>query len=61
MIWYSVMQPDGNRFCGDVVLDNFNKSRNEDHILVQIYKYMIIFMMILILYIIVRKWLQTQQ
>ena len=31
---YSVMQFDGNSFCGDVVLDSFNKSsRDEDIIL----------------------------
>ena len=36
---YSVMQSDGNSFCGDVVLDSFNKaSRDEDNILDQIYK-----------------------
>ena len=29
----SVMQSDGNSFCGDVVLDSFNKaSREEDNI-----------------------------
>ena len=32
------MQSDGNSFCGDVVLDSFNKeSRDEDNILDQIY------------------------
>ena len=31
---YSVMQSDGNSFCGGVVLDNFNKaSRDEENIL----------------------------
>ena len=36
---YSLMQSDGNRFFGDVVLDSFNKeSRDEDIILDQIYK-----------------------
>ena len=36
---YSVMQSDGNSFCGDVVLDSFNKaSRDEVNILNQIYK-----------------------
>ena len=31
---YSVMQSDGNSFCGYVVLDSFNKaSRDEDSIL----------------------------
>ena len=35
---YSVMQSDGNSFCGNVVLDSFNKAyRNEDSILDQIY------------------------
>ena len=33
------MQSDGNSFCGDVVLDNFNMSyRNEDSILDQKYE-----------------------
>ena len=36
---YGVMQPDGNGFFGDVVLDSFNKtSRDEDNILYQVYK-----------------------
>ena len=38
---YSVMQSDGNSFCGDVALDsiNINKaSRDEDNILEQIYE-----------------------
>ena len=36
---YSVMQSDWNNFCGDVVLDNFNKtSRDEGNILDQIYE-----------------------
>ena len=36
---YSVMHSDGNSFCGDVVLDSFNKaSRDEDNILYKIYK-----------------------
>ena len=36
---YSVMQSDGNSFCGDVVLDSFNvEYRNEDSILDQIWK-----------------------
>ena len=36
---YSVMQSDGNSFCGDVVLDSFNKaSRDENNILDQMYK-----------------------
>ena len=56
---YSVMQSDGNSFCGDVVLDSFNKTyRDEDNILDQIYKskyVRIITMMILILYNIIRK------
>ena len=56
---YSVMQSDGNSFCGDVVSDSFNKtSWDEDNILAQIceIKYVwIIIMMILILYNIIRK------
>ena len=51
---YSVMQSDGNSFCGDVVLDSFNMMyRDEDNILYQIYRskyFRIIIMMILILY-----------
>ena len=36
---YSVMQSDGNSFCGDVVSDSFKKaSRDEDNILDQVYK-----------------------
>ena len=36
---YSVMQSDGNNFCGEVVSDSFNKtSRDEDNILEQIFK-----------------------
>ena len=36
--WYSLMQSDGNIFCGDVVLYSFNKaSRDEENILDQIY------------------------
>ena len=36
---YSVMQSDGNSFCGDVVLDNFiNASKDENNILDQTYK-----------------------
>ena len=36
---YSVMQSDGNSFCGHVVLNSFNKAcRVEDNILDQIYK-----------------------
>ena len=32
------MQSDGNSFCGDIVLDSFNKAyRDEDNILDQIY------------------------
>ena len=52
------MQSDGNRFCGDVVLDNFNKaSWDEDNISDQIYKskYVRIFFMVLIIYNIIRK------
>ena len=38
-ITYSVMQSDGNSFCGDVVTGSFNKiSWDEDNILDQIYK-----------------------
>ena len=59
------MQSDGNRFCRHVVLDSFNKvSWDEDNILDQIYKSKyarIIFMMILILYNIIRNSLLTQQ
>ena len=50
---YSMMQSDGNRFFGDVVLDSFNKEyRDEDFILDQIYKskyVQILIMIILIL------------
>ena len=36
---YSVMQSDGNRFCGDVVLDSFSMSyRDQDSILDQKYE-----------------------
>ena len=36
---YSVMQSDGNGFCGDVVLDGFNMYyRDEDSILEQSYQ-----------------------
>ena len=36
---YSVMQSDGNSFCGDVVWDGFNMSyRDEDSILEQQYE-----------------------
>ena len=36
---YSVMQSDGNSFCGDVVSDSFDKaSRDEDIIWDQVYK-----------------------
>ena len=32
-----ILEPDGNSFCGDVVLDNFNKvSQDENNILDQI-------------------------
>ena len=59
------MQSDGNSFYRDVVLDSFNKvSWDEDNILDQIYKSKyarIIFMMILILYNIIRNSLLTQQ
>ena len=36
---YSVMQSDGNRFCGDVVLDSFNMAyKDTDSILDQKYE-----------------------
>ena len=36
---YSVMQSDGNSFCGDVIFDSFNKEcRVEASILDQIYE-----------------------
>ena len=42
LLWfvvYSVMQSDGNSFCGDVVWDGFNMSyRDEDSILEQHYE-----------------------
>ena len=59
------MEPDtdGNSFCGNVVLDNFNKSsRDEDNSLDQIYKgkyVRIIFIVILIFYNIIRKCILT--
>ena len=38
LINYSVMHSDDNSFCGDIVLDSFNKvSKNEDNILEQIF------------------------
>ena len=59
------MQSDGDSFCGDVVLDSFNKaSRDENNILDKKYKskyIRIIFMTILILYDIIRKCILTQQ
>ena len=62
---YSVMQSDGNRFCGDVVLNSFKKaSRDEDNILDQVYKsknVRISIMMILIRNNIIRKCKLTQQ
>ena len=62
---YSVMQSDGNSFCGDVFSDSFNKiSRDEDSILYPIYniKYVrIIIMLILILYNFIRKCILTLQ
>ena len=65
MFIYSVMQSDGNRFGGYVVLDSFNKTfQDEDNNLDQIYKSIyvrIIFVMILILYDIFRKCILTQQ
>ena len=52
-------------FCGDVVLDSFNKvSRDEDNILDQILKFKYVrlcFVMILILYNIIQKYILTQQ
>ena len=60
---YSVMQSDGNSFCGDVVLDSFNKtSRDEDNNIKQMYKskyVFIIIFMILILFNIIRKCILT--
>ena len=62
---YSVMQSDGNRFCGVVVLNSFKKaSRDEDNILDKVYKskyVRISIMIILILYNIIRKCKLTQQ
>ena len=55
------MQSDGNGFCGNVVLDSFNK--DEDNILDQMYKskYVRIFiMMILIIFNIFRKCILRQ-
>ena len=55
------MQSHGNSFC---VLDSFNKVGMNDNILDQIYKskyVRIIFMTILILYNIIRKYLVTKQ
>ena len=62
---YSVMQSDGNNFGGDVVSYIFNKTfRDEDNNLDQIYKskyVRIIYLVILILYDIIRKCILTQQ
>ena len=62
---YTVMQSDGNNFCGDVVSYSFKKaSRDEDNLLYQIYKskyVRTIIMMILILYNIIQKCLLTLQ
>ena len=62
---YSVMQSDGNSFGGNVISNSFNKTfRDEDNKSDQIYKskyVRIIFMMILILYNIIRKCILTQQ
>ena len=62
---YSVMQSDGNNFCGDVVSDSFNKTFwDEDHILDHIYKskyVRIIIVMILIFYNIIHKCILTLQ
>ena len=56
---------DENNFCGDVVLNSFNKtSRDEDNILDQIYKskhIQIIIMLILILHTIIGKCILTKQ
>ena len=60
----SVMQSDWNRFCGDVVLDSFNETWDEDNILDQIYKsqfVQIIIILMLILYNMTRKCILTQQ
>ena len=55
------MQSDGNSFGGDVVSNNFNKTFcDEDNNLNQIYKskyVRIFFLMILILYKIIRKFI----
>ena len=57
------MQSDGNSFCGDVVLNRFNKaSRDEGNNLDQVYKskcVWIFIMMILILYKIIKKFDNT--
>ena len=62
---YSVMQSEGNSFGRDVVSDSFKKTfRDDNNNLDQIYrsKYVrIIFVMILILYNIIRKGILTQQ
>ena len=49
---YSVMQSNGNSFCGDVIFDSFNKAfRDEDNILDQMYehKYVRIFIMMILI------------
>ena len=62
---YSVMQSDGNSIGGDVFSGSFNKtSQDEENILDQLYKrkyVRIINVMILILYNIIQKSIQTQQ
>ena len=60
-----MIESEGNRFCGDVVLNSFNKvCRDEDNILDQVYEseYVRTFiMMILILYNIIRKCILSQK
>ena len=63
--YYSVIQSDGNSFCGNVGPAGFNKtSRDEDNILDQKFKsryVRIIMMMILFLYKIICKFILTLQ
>ena len=55
------MQSDGNSFCGDVVLNSFNKVyRDEDNILDQVYKWKYV-RMIFIMMILHEKYILTQQ
>ena len=63
--FYSVMQSDGNSFCGDVVSESVNKtSRDEDKVLDQIDKnkcVRFIIMMILTFYNMIPKFILTLQ